>query len=105
MLDFQRVRDKEISYQELTDHLSIDDLRDLSNEIIDTVLGLIDGASDADVIFQPVDPDADDPYAEDKDEANMAWTLGHVIVHITASSEESAFLAALVGQLYCFGLK
>ena len=35
-----------------------------------------------------IDLDADDPYAEAADEATMAWTLGHVIVHATASSEE-----------------
>jgi hypothetical protein len=34
------------------------------------------------------------PFAADVAEAKIAWTLGHVIVHTTASSEESAFLAA-----------
>jgi hypothetical protein len=57
------------------------------------MLSLIIGCTDADVIFQPIDPAADDPYAED-DEGEMAWTLGHVIVHATASAEESAALAS-----------
>ena len=39
-------------------------------------------------------PEADDPYAEDKSEVHMPWTLGHVIVHTNASCEESAALAA-----------
>jgi hypothetical protein len=42
----------------------------------------------------PDDPEAEDTYASDPSEAFLAWTLGHVIVHTTASSEESAFLAA-----------
>ncbi|MGH2513177.1 MAG: DinB family protein, partial [Candidatus Limnocylindrales bacterium] len=49
---------------------------------------------DADVTFVPLDPAADDTFADDPAEAGLAWTLGHVIVHLTASAEEAAFLAA-----------
>jgi len=42
----------------------------------------------------PDDPEADDPYAADPADRDLAWTLGHVVVHVTASAEESAFLAA-----------
>jgi hypothetical protein len=55
---------------------------------------MIAECNDADVTFQPVDPTANDPYASNPDEVHMAWTLAHVIVHITASAEESAALAA-----------
>jgi hypothetical protein len=41
-----------------------------------------------------VDPDAYDPVAIVESEIDLPWTLGHVIVHTTASAEESAFLAA-----------
>jgi hypothetical protein len=41
-----------------------------------------------------LDPEAHDPYAEREEDVDLAWNLGHVIVHITASSEESAALAA-----------
>ena len=44
--------------------------------------------------FEPVDPQAYDPYAATPEELHMAWTLGHVVVHNTASSEEAAALAA-----------
>ena len=58
------------------------------------LLELLGGAIDADVTFEPDDPAADDTFAEDPAEATLAWTLGHVIAHVTASAEEAAFLAA-----------
>ena len=94
MLNFQAVRDKEITLTELVADLTSDDLRDLTDEMIDTVLSLIATCVDADVTFQPVDPEAHDPFAEDPEDADLAWTLGHVIVHNTASAEESAAIAA-----------
>jgi hypothetical protein len=60
--------------------------------MINTELDIIASATDADVVFVPVDPQANDTFgkAEDKD---LAWTL-HVIVHATASSEEGAALSS-----------
>jgi len=94
MLDFSLVEKRELTIGELVDGLTVDDLRDLTNEMIDRQLALIAGCDDFDVVFQPLDPHAEDKYAANEAEANIAWTLGHVIVHITASSEEKAFLAA-----------
>jgi hypothetical protein len=94
MLDFTAVRKQEMTISELVADLSRDDLHHLTNEMIDTVLGLITDCVDEEVTFVPSDPDAHDPYAEKEDDIALAWNLGHVIVHITASSEESAFLAA-----------
>ena len=50
--------------------------------------------ADWDVTFVPDDPAADDTFAVDPAETRLAWTLGHVIVHVSASAEEAAFLAA-----------
>ncbi len=94
MLDFNRARSKEISYQDLVKDLTLDDLRELTNEMIDLQLSLIADCNDADVVFEPEDPGAQDNYAEDEADANLAWNLGHLVVHATASSEEAAFLAA-----------
>jgi hypothetical protein len=58
------------------------------------MLTLIVDCVDADVILEPADPQADDPFAATPEEANLAWNLGHVIVHTTASAEESAAVAA-----------
>ena len=94
MPDFKAVRDKRITLAELVASLTPDDLCNETNEMINAVLGLIAGCTDADVTFVPVDPQADDRFAATEDEVKLAWTLGHVIVHTTASAEEAAFLAA-----------
>ena len=94
MLDFTPVRDKEMTYAELVAGLTVADLRDLTNEMIDYQLNLLADCTDADVVFVPNDPEADDPYAADEVDKDLAWTLGHLVVHVTASSEEGAALAA-----------
>jgi hypothetical protein len=94
MLDFQAVREEKISFADLVADISVGDLRDLTEEIIATILDLTAGCNDSDVIFEPQDPEAHDPYAETAEEVDIAWTLGHVIVHTTASAEESAAIAS-----------
>ena len=75
MLEFQAVRDKEITFDELIAGLTKDDLARLTNEMFDTFLDLIRECVDADVQFVPDDPDAYDPYAEDEKDVDLAWTL------------------------------
>jgi hypothetical protein len=94
MLDFAALTEKRISYAEMIAGLTPDDLADLTNEMVDAMLAEIEEATDADVIFVPHDPNADDPFAATDTEKDISWTLGHVVVHTTASSEEAAFLAA-----------
>lgn len=98
MLEFVRVRSREISLAQLAQSLTVSDLRVLTDEMIDAQLALIDDAVDEDVVFQPVDDEAKDDYAVNPEEANLAWTLGHVIVHATASSEEAAGIAAALAR-------
>ena len=93
MLDYKSVREKKITFNDLVEDLTFADLRRETNEMIDEIQRLIMNCDDADVVFTPVDPKADDEFAVEG-ERKLAWTLGHVIVHCTASSEESAFLAA-----------
>ena len=94
MLDFARVRAKECTIQEVAQGLTRDDLRRVTDEMIEIELDLITTCTDADVVFVPEDPEANDSFATAADEIKIAWTLGHVIVHVTASSEETAFVAA-----------
>lgn len=93
MLDFTPVREKRMALSELAVGFTITDLRVLTNEMVDAQLLKIADCTDADVVFVPDDPLADDPFAEDLKDVTLAWTLGHVIVHITASSEEAAAIA------------
>ncbi len=94
MLDFTPVRNKEITMNDLTADLTVNDLRNLMNEMIDTILDIIKESTDEDVYFTPVDAEANDTFAADDADADLAWNLGHLVVHATASNEEAAALAA-----------
>jgi len=94
MIDFTPLLNEEKTIADLADGLIADDLRDLTNEMIDLMQSLIAGCTDEDVVFVPEDPDAYDEWAGTEDEISISWTLGHVIVHVTASAEEAAFLGA-----------
>lgn len=78
--------------------VSREDLVQFTNDMIDTMLGLLDGIEDDAVIFEPHDPDADDPDAENEEDMHIGWTLGHVIAHVTASSEETCAHAAALAR-------
>jgi hypothetical protein len=65
-----------------------------TNEILNEARRLLRGCKDADVIFVPMDPQARDSAAASAEEMGIAWTLGHIIAHMTASAEENAALAA-----------
>ena len=94
MLDFTALRNKTKTLKEITDGLTVEDLHALTDEMVDTQVEMLLGLDDADVTFVPLDPQANDTFAANPEETHIAWTLGHVIVHTTASSEESAALAA-----------
>lgn len=98
MIDFAPVRRKEKTLQDLAEGLTGDDLAVLVDEMCDTFLELIAGADDLVVTFVPEDPEANDTFAATPEEVHMPWTLGHVIVHWTASSEESAALALTLAR-------
>ena len=84
----------EKTVDEILDGVTVENLRELTSEMVDTIWGYMADCRDADVVFQPIDPEADDPFAEDDGNGNLAWTLGHVVVHVTATAEEAATLAA-----------
>jgi hypothetical protein len=94
MLNFQAVLDKEITLAMLVADLTRDNLRDLTDEMVNITLDLIAACIDTDVTFEPADPAAHDPFAKTPEEVQLAWNLGHVIVHTTASAEEAAAIAA-----------
>ncbi len=94
MLELTAVHNKELHFADLVADLTVADLRQLTNEMIDYQLGLIANCTDVDVVFVPQDPEANDPYATNAEDEEIAWTLGHLVVHVTATTEESAALAA-----------
>lgn len=103
MIDFSPVRGGNwAALQGIAEGKGAADLRVATTELYDHIDGLLAGCDDADVTFQPVDPAAEDPAAASQDDAGIAWTLGHVIVHLTASCEESAALGAEMARGVAF---
>jgi hypothetical protein len=94
MLDFTPVRSGLVSMPEFAGDFAKEELWTLTNEMIEAMLALVAGCMDEDVVFVPEDPDAYDEFAQTTEELALPWTLAHVIVHVTASAEEAAFLAA-----------
>ncbi|HZK73757.1 MAG TPA: DinB family protein [Clostridia bacterium] len=98
MIDFGPLRRREASLQDLAAGLSRDDLGRLTSEMCAVLLSSIEGANDEDVVMVPDDPEANDTFASQADDVGLSWTLGHVVVHTTASSEESAALALVLAR-------
>ena len=93
-IDFGPVRAGTLELIDLGRGLTRDDLRAATRAMTADLLERLAGAEDADVGFVPDDPAAADTFADDPADVALAWTLGHVVVHLTASAEEAAFLAA-----------
>ena len=98
MIDFGPLRRKEASLQDLAAGLSPDDLARLTREMCEAQLSAIEDATDEDVVMVPDDPEANDTFAAQAEDVGLSWTLGHVVVHTTASSEESAALALTLAR-------
>ncbi|MCY3781833.1 MAG: DinB family protein [Chloroflexi bacterium] len=99
MIDFAPMRDGDLSYMEYAarENIGPSELRSLSDESIDFLLSLLEDLTDADIAFDPDDPDADDPFAVEGEE-RIGWNFGHLIAHVTASSEEGAALSSLLAR-------
>ncbi|HXB04010.1 MAG TPA: DinB family protein [Candidatus Acidoferrum sp.] len=98
MIDFGPLRRKEVSLQDLAAGLGQDDLARLTREMCIAQLSAIEDATDPDVVMVPDDPEANDTFASNTEDVGLSWTLGHVVVHTTASSEESAALALTLAR-------
>lgn len=94
MLDFTPVHERKIKMQDFVGHLTPADLRALTEESIAGLLEALSDCTDEEIVFVPEDPDAYDEYAADPGDANLAWTIGHMVVHACASGEEYAFIGA-----------
>jgi DinB superfamily len=93
-VDFGPVRAGELELIELGRGMTAADLAAETVALVAQLRELLANAQDADVTFVPDDPAAADAFAADPTEEHLAWTAGHVLVHLTASAEEAAFLAA-----------
>lgn len=96
-LDFSPIRDEGMKVIDFVENWTTDDLRQATNESVDTLLALLSDLDDADVVFDPVDPDAHDPHAVPGEE-NIGWSIAHLVAHVTASSEEGAAFSSLLAR-------
>lgn len=99
MVDFTPWFEKEKKLIDLWNdqNLTLGDLRAASDESIDYLLDLIADLDDADVTFNPEDPDAHDAEAVEGEET-IGWSIAHLIAHVTASSEEGAAFSSLLAR-------
>jgi hypothetical protein len=97
MIDFSPLLRREVQAIDFARQLSLDDLRAITNQSIDTMLAIINDLSDAEVTFIPYDPDAHDPHAPEG-EQHAGWNLAHIIAHVTSGSEEGAALSSLLAR-------
>lgn len=100
--DFKPVNSYAIAMSEFSRDFTVDDLREWTQFSVQALRDLIQQCEDADIVFVPDDPDAKDGAAADPQDANLAWTIGHNIVHATASAEEYAFSAAELARGVAF---
>jgi hypothetical protein len=96
-IDFSPLDRGEKKLAEIAASLTIADLRTATNQSIDRLHAYLDDLTDTDVTFDPSDPLADDPYAKPGEE-HIGWSLAHLVVHVTASSEETASIAAILAR-------
>jgi len=97
MLDFTPLINKTTTPLEFSRQLTIDDLRQITNESIDTLLDMVNSLDDADIVYEPHDPNADDPHAVAGEE-HIGWHIGHIIAHVTSSSEEWAAYSSILAR-------
>lgn len=68
------------------------DLARLLAEAFDAMDAMLADATDADVVFIPLDPAATDPAD------GRGWTAGHVVTHVTAGLEETSAAASTLAR-------
>lgn len=96
-IDFSQVTDRTIKLTDLAQQVTKADLKIASDESIDRILALLADLDDAAIVFDPTDTGADDPYAV-KGEEEIGWSVAHLVVHVTASSDEGAAFSSLLAR-------
>lgn len=101
-IDFRPVNDGNMKLLEYSQQFTVDDYRQATNDSIDFLLDLIKDMTDADITFEPSDPEANDPHAVAGEE-EIGWGIGHLVAHVTASCEEWAAYSSLLARSVPYG--
>src|SRR4051795_4692745 len=89
MIDFSSVLSGQRKIADLAADLTLDDLKVTTDEQIDEMLTLVRNLSDAQAVEVAADPAA---------EGGVGWNVGHLIAHVTASSEEGAAVSSVLAR-------
>lgn len=89
--DFAALYEGRMTFAELVKDVNYSDVRLHLNELFSSIQSIVDDVTDADVTFLPQDP-------ETQEENGLGWPLSHVLVHTTATLEETAALAAMLAR-------
>ena len=95
VLNFEAFRSGKASYADTVRDVTHPDLYQATNNLFDTIESIISGVTDMGVTFAPHDPDL-------KDANEEAYTLGHAIVHLTATLEETASIGSVLARGIAF---
>lgn len=96
-IDFTPLIKREAKVSEFAKDITKEQLREAANKSADYLLDLVSNMDDADVIFDPVDEDANDPHAVAGEE-HIGWNFAHLIAHVTASTEEWAAYSSILAR-------
>lgn len=96
-IDFSPVDNHELTLLDFANRFSRAQMRVFTNASIDFMLDIVRGLTDAQVAFMPHDPHANDPHAKPGEE-HIGWSVAHLIVHVTASSEEWATYSSVLAR-------
>ncbi|HEY8600098.1 MAG TPA: DinB family protein [Thermomicrobiales bacterium] len=91
--DFAAIQTGQRTYAAIVAEFDRNDLISLTQEYYAEIKGIVSGATDAAIVAIPIDP-----ALKDQNEGEGAWTIGHIIAHLTATAEESAALASALAR-------
>ena len=88
-IDYSAVSSGQKRISDLANDVNHDDLKQATDAQIDEMLSLVRDLSDAQAAFVAADPEA---------EGGIGWNVGHLIAHVTASSEENAAVSSILAR-------
>ncbi len=89
MIDFTPVNEGRRTLADLAADITLSDLMAATNAQTELILALIRDLSDAEVTFVASDPQTED---------GIGWNVGHLIAHVTASSEENTAVSSILAR-------
>ncbi len=98
LIDFQPVFDRTQTLGELAAGYGRADLGAALDRYVDFTREVINGVTDAQAAWIPVDQAADDPHAASEADRHAGWSLIHLVMHVTASAEEAAAFSSILAR-------